>query len=135
MTSPKDTPMSETEVTQADREFAARFIARSDGDFAELAALFQEYRITHTTPSDVALRWENDPNNEASDLILGGKRVAGAYLTARSAIWIATFMGTVVGVFPTLTEARTAAEQAVRDWLARAGLALKTHIERTERGN
>ncbi len=37
--------MTKVKVTQADRDAAAKFISRDDGDFPELYALFASHRI------------------------------------------------------------------------------------------
>lgn len=74
-------------------------------------------------PSDVAatpkpepvLRWEGD------NLMLGEVRVATVLQRMKWFFWEAGF-GTQMNAAPTLTEARTAAEQAVRNWLKRAGV-------------
>lgn len=58
MTHDQTTP-APVEVTQADRDRAAKFISESDGDFAELAALFAAHRIAHSAPADLveAVAW------------------------------------------------------------------------------
>ena len=69
---------------------------------------------SHAKPEPV-LRWEGDT------LMLGEHQVGSAW-HPRGKNWAWLVMGKVVGTTPTLTEARTAAETAVREWLQRAGL-------------
>lgn len=71
---------------------------------------------THTTPSDPVLRWEG------GILVLGSVCVA-CIDALEHGTWLWRCAINSKGWHsPTEAEARTAAEQAVRDWLARAGL-------------
>lgn len=56
MTHDQTTP-APVEVTQADRDRAAKFISESDGDFAELAALFAAHRIDSAPTGEVDPVW------------------------------------------------------------------------------
>lgn len=65
MTHDQTTP-APVEVTQADRDRAAKFISESDGDFAELAALFAAHRIAHSAPAGevVPVAWMYERNGK-----------------------------------------------------------------------
>lgn len=70
----------------------------------------------HTTPTEPVLRWEG------RELWLGEEPVAWVdTFKSGQAEWNCT-LANFEGEAPTLAEAKTAAEQAVRDWLARAGV-------------
>lgn len=73
----------------------------------------------HTTPTEPVLRWEELGYDEA-DLYLG-EHYVGCVRERFNFDWAVT-LGRQEGREDTLPEAKTAAEQAVRDWLARAGL-------------
>ena len=73
------------------------------------------HRLDHTAPAEPVLRWEGDK------LRMGDEVVAYTYAYECGVPeWLCPLSRTE-GTAPTLTEARTAAEQAVRDWLKRAG--------------
>lgn len=123
MTSPKDTPMSETEVTQAEIIAFLRgegpLEGKHFGDKDERGRAFwwrrHLDRITHTTPSDVALRWEGEW------LRLGAETVGCVGSVDELWRWRCGITGESDWARDA-AHARTAAEQAVRDWLKRAGL-------------
>lgn len=72
------------------------------------------HRVAHTAPAEPVLRWEGNW------LKIGDVTFARAGdMFDGSAHWRTVFDGQEYA--PTLTEARAAAEQAVKDWLKRAG--------------
>ena len=115
------TPVTEAlTVTQADREAAHELIYGTCPDDVKAtehyAQAFARHRLTHTTPTEPVLRWEG------GELWLGEEPVAWVdTFKSGQAEWNCT-LANFEGEAPTLPEAKTAAEQAVRDWLARAGV-------------
>jgi len=93
---------------------AALAKVRGEGVLAHLAAVEVAHAYDATTKPEPVLRWE------------GNRLYVGAVVFAKvgegfsSAWWRTVFDGQEYA--PTLTEARTAAEQAVKDWLKRAGV-------------
>lgn len=125
------TPKPETEllpVTPEDREAYlamntlpekyADVVRAGEWDSVTGMQVLARHRLAHTAPAagEPALRWEGDM------LMLGSLGVASVF-KRQSYHWLRIIFrrGTLIR-YPTLAEARTAAEQAVRDWLARAGL-------------
>lgn len=118
----KQTPMSETAEIIAFLRGEGPLEGKHFGDKDERGRAFwwrrHLDRITHTTPSDPVLRWEGE------DLWLGQIRIAQAFQSlSKPDKWVwDTMLTDPIRYAPTEAEAKTAAEQAVRDWLKRAGL-------------
>lgn len=123
------TPSKETllPVTQKDREayLSLNMLPPEDaeavraGKWDSLTGMqvLARHRLDHTAPAEPVLRWEGEV------LMLGEEEIGCAFETPIVHCWQVDLGADRHGAEPTLTEARAAAEQSVRDWLARAGLA------------
>ena len=129
MTHDQTTP-APVEVTQADREAAAAWarmrgrphlaanMRRGSCDTAPLVLAFARHRIARTAPAgevEPVLRWEGDK-------LYVGEHYVSRVCNGITCWWFEDLLARQRGGCLDETEARTAAEQAVRDWLARAGL-------------
>lgn len=112
-------------VTQADRD-AARQLCDYAGfkwsadhlDMALEASVqaFARHRLAHTAPAEPVLRWEGDK-------LWLGEHYAGAVGALDDGRWYAEVrLGWETTFHDTREDATAWVEQAVRDWLARAGL-------------
>lgn len=95
---------------------AAGYLYPGEDQLPERLAYCQGAADGIATPKpEPVLRWEGD------ELFLGEWRVYRSFRGLARSWWIDNLLTGETSLFPTLTEARTAAEQAVRDWLKRAG--------------